>query len=131
MRTFFLMLPTLLFPILLNAQWQEKKKLCTPVSEKRWTDTGPIIGRFLDSLDYSKQNSGKQGRRRRLGELKKWLKAQACVKKVTIKEGTVKKRVPQKEILVIFDLNGHEEPMVIRIGLSKPYFFGGIYRKKR
>ncbi len=120
-----------LIPLLSHAQWDQKEHLCEPVSKKRWNKTGPIIGTFLDSLDYSEENDGLQGRQKRLKNLKKWLVSHECVKKAKILPGTIEQKVPLKELLVVFVLNGHENPMKIRIALDVPYSFAGIFQKQR
>lgn len=118
----------LFFPFFSQGQWEDEKELCDYVQKKRWNETTPFIGTFLDSLQYEGGDGGKQGRRRRLGELKKWLKAQPCVKSVEL-QGTVKSRVPQKEVLVVYDLNGNEYPIMLHIALDMPYSVSKIYQK--
>lgn len=128
---FYTSLLLCIIPLFGSAQWhQEEAKLCDPVEKKRWNKAGPIVGSFLDSLQYDEENGGKQGRQRRLNELKKWLEAQPCVERAELQKGTIKRRIPLKEILVVFTLNGHENPMMIRIALDAPYSFAGIYREK-
>ena len=127
-RYFIIVAAFIYLPFATQAQWQEKKELCDFVQKKRWNKTTPFIGTFLDSLNYKGGDGGKQGRRRRLGELRKWLDAQSCVKTVEL-QGTVEAMVPQKEVLVVFDLNGNEYPMMIHIALSQPYSVAKIYQK--
>lgn len=104
--------------------------LCKWVEKKQWHKTGPEIGKFLDSLSYQDGDSGKQGRRRRIKNLKAWLEAHDCVGKVRIKSGLVKEHPPQKALEVVFLLMGNENPMTLRIVLDKPYKFGGIHETR-
>lgn len=121
-----------LLPLFGKGQWHEEERtLCDPVQKKRWNEVGPVMGPFLDSLEYGEERGGKQGRQRRLSKIKKWLEAQPCVKKAELQAGTVKKRIPQKEILVVFLFNGNERIMMLRIALDAPYSFAGIYKKER
>lgn len=100
-------------------------ELCERVERKQWSGIGPEIGKFLDSLNYE-GDGRKQGRQRRMNNLKAWLESHDCVKSAEVKADLIKERPPQKGVLVTFLLNGHEKAMMLRIIMDMPYRFGGI-----
>lgn len=124
-RSLVLLLSVL--PLISVAQFPVvETELCEKVQKKQWEKTGPEIGKFLDSLNYEEGSGGKQGRQRRMNNLKSWLESHDCVRSAEVQADLIKKRPPQKGVRVIFLLNGHEKHMMLRIILDMPYTFGGI-----
>jgi hypothetical protein len=100
----------------------ENNDFNTFVSAGDFDSTGPVINRFLESLNSDLDDSAK------MEKLKTWLKTQRCVSGADILCVSCIFTLPaQSELVIAFEVNGKTEKLVMDISMSNPLRFVGYH----